>query len=280
MVQRAIPPGQLAFHGSPRRVLSNWRGSRCRVGSAGRSAGLGLVGCCGRCGPGRRCRTAHRVNAPLLWVRPRLVRRVRLTAAALVVSQRWLAAASRGASSGYEPIIAACEALGMAPPAQRAEAGKQVTVSRVGVDGEVVSGEAPCDARLAVDGLDGGAVASGRERVERLARTARRTNRAESRRATAPRTPQRRRRSGGVDGVGVGVSGAGVGRRVGAVVSVVLWGAVGSEQAGADLGADVSAVVSSTAVMSPVSGSAQMWALASCAASGTCGGGPRGPPSI
>ena len=33
----------------------------------------------------------------------------------------------------------------------------------VGVDGEVVSGEAPGDARLGVDGLDGGVVAGGRE---------------------------------------------------------------------------------------------------------------------
>ena len=40
----------------------------------------------------------------------------------------------------------------------------------VGVDGEVVSGEAPWDERLGVDGLDGGVVAGGRERVERLAR--------------------------------------------------------------------------------------------------------------
>ena len=40
----------------------------------------------------------------------------------------------------------------------------------VGVDGEVVSGEAAWDARLGVDGLDGGVVAGGRERVERLAR--------------------------------------------------------------------------------------------------------------
>ena len=37
----------------------------------------------------------QRVNTPLLWVTPRLVRRARLTAAALVVSQRWLAAIPR-----------------------------------------------------------------------------------------------------------------------------------------------------------------------------------------
>ena len=47
------------------------------------------------------------------------------------------------------------------------------------------------------------------------------------------------------------------------VVSVVLWGAVGScwSRRGPTWASDVSAVVSSTAVMSPVSGSAQMWAL-------------------
>ena len=47
-------------------------------------------------------------------------------------------------------------------------------------------------------------------------------------------------------------------------VSVVLWGAVGScwSRRGPTWASDeVSAVVSSTAVMSPVSGSAQMWAL-------------------
>ena len=47
------------------------------------------------------------------------------------------------------------------------------------------------------------------------------------------------------------------------VSAVVLWGAVGScwSRRGPTWASDVSAVVSSAAVMSPVSGSAQMWAL-------------------
>ena len=121
---------------------------------------------------------------------------------------------------------------------------------RVGVDGEVVSGEAPGDARLGVDGLDGGVVAGGRERVERLARRVGRVGQHQ------PHEPL------SVRGVRVSVSAVSVSAVVSAV-SVVLWGAVGScwSRRGPTRASDVSAVVSSAAVMSPVSGSAQMWAL-------------------
>ena len=85
------------WHQPPRRVLSNWRGSRCRVGSAGLVGGVGACGVLWAVRVGARgvAAGAHRVNAPPVWVMPRLVRRVRLTAAALVVSQRWLAATPR-----------------------------------------------------------------------------------------------------------------------------------------------------------------------------------------
>ena len=78
-------------------MLSNWRGSRCRVGSAGSVGGVGACGVLWAVRAGARgvAAGAHRVNAPPVWVMPRLVRRVRLTAAALVVSQRWLAATPR-----------------------------------------------------------------------------------------------------------------------------------------------------------------------------------------
>ena len=71
------------------------------AGAGSVSAGLvGGVGACGvlwavRVGARGVAAGAHRVNVPPVWVMPRLVRRVRLTAAALVVSQRWLAATPR-----------------------------------------------------------------------------------------------------------------------------------------------------------------------------------------
>ena len=67
-----------------------------RFGVMGQRCGTGVSGGAGR-GLGRAGRWGafQRVKVPLLWVTPRLVRRVRLTAAALVVSQRWLAATPR-----------------------------------------------------------------------------------------------------------------------------------------------------------------------------------------
>ena len=56
------------------------------AGGAGGAGGVGARGA---------ARAFQRVKAPLSWVTPRLVRRTRLTAAALVVSQRWLAATPR-----------------------------------------------------------------------------------------------------------------------------------------------------------------------------------------
>ena len=73
----------------PRRLLSKWCGS-WRWGGVGAAGWL-----VGPVGLGRAARAFQRVKAPLLWVTPRLVRRTRLTAAALVVSQRWLAATPR-----------------------------------------------------------------------------------------------------------------------------------------------------------------------------------------
>ena len=80
-----------------RRVLSNWCVSRW-WGDSG--VGVGGVGVCGvlwavRVGPRGGAAGVYRVNVPCVWVMPRLVRLVRLTAAALVVSQRWLAATPR-----------------------------------------------------------------------------------------------------------------------------------------------------------------------------------------
>ena len=98
----------------------------------------------------------------------------------------------------------------------------------VGVDGEVVSGEAPGDARLGVDGLDGGVVAGGRERVERLAR---RVGRVGQHQPHEPLSVRGVGASGGVGGVGGGVGGGvdGVGGVVGGC-GVLL------EQAGSDSG--------------------------------------------
>ena len=77
----------------PRSVLSKWCGS-WRWGGVGAAGWLVETG--GPVGVGRgAARAFQRVKAPLLWVTPRLVRRTRLTAAALVVSQRWLAATPR-----------------------------------------------------------------------------------------------------------------------------------------------------------------------------------------
>lgn len=61
---------------------------------------LGLFGSGGCAGVRARRRVggqaaAGRANWPLLWLTPRWARRTRLTAAALLVSHRWLAATPR-----------------------------------------------------------------------------------------------------------------------------------------------------------------------------------------